>query len=81
MNGGIEMKNNIIINCPECYSRRYHIVAQKRGFSFDKAATGAIIGGMLGGHGIGLAAFMGIDGKIKKTYLQCDICNHVWSVK
>ena len=76
------MRNSMIhIRCPECYSRRYHIVAQQRGFSWNKAADGAIIGGLIGGHSLGLAAFMGIDGKIRKTYLQCDICSHVWAEK
>ena len=75
------MNTQIIINCPECYGRKFHVIAKERGFSFDRAATGAILGGMFGGNSLGLALFMGIDGEVKKTWLQCDICGHVWSEK
>ena len=75
------MRRNISINCPQCYSRSFRTIATRRGFSFDKAATGAMLGGLIGGHALGLAAIMGIDGKVKRRYLQCDICGHVWSTK
>ena len=74
-------KKNITLSCPECHSRRLSIVATKRKFSLDKAATGGIIGGLIGSHSLGLACLMGIDGKKGATYLQCDICKHVWKEK
>ena len=71
------MKKKSIINCPKCHSHSFRVIATTRGFGFDKAATGAIIGGLIGGSCLGLAAICGIDGKRGKSYLQCSVCGKI----
>lgn len=74
------MKKNYFVTCPKCHGMRYRVIARKRGFSFDKAANGAILGELLGHDAFGLGLLAGIDGKVTKTYLQCENprCRHVW---
>ena len=75
---GMKKKICLSARCPECFSRRFHIIITKRGFSLDKAATGAILGGFCGNSGLGLAMLLGIDGEERSSYLQCDVCGHIW---
>ena len=77
------MKKRIMLEprCPECYSRKAHIIITKRGFSVDRAVTGALIGCFSGGDWLGPSLLLGIDGREKACYLQCDVCGHVWAEK
>ena len=72
------MKNELIMRCPKCHSRKMNIILTKKGFDIDRAMTGAVLGGIIGGHSIGLFALMGIEGGDKKSYCQCEICGNVW---